>query len=96
MNDLFSRAITFFTEVKAPDLKEKVNEVVELYKAGTTLEEKHRKLFGFILFSYSMNIGPSIFLEVEDAIKEIGVEAEFKEYAQDWINYSKSKNKADV
>ena len=47
------------------------------------------KLIGFACFSFSMNHGPASFIGVELVVKDIGVESEFKEYAADWISYSK-------
>lgn len=96
MNAFLEKAAKFFIEVKAPELREKVDTALKAIEAGTPLEDKFKKLLGFILFSYSMNIGPPVFLQAEWTAEEIGVAEELKEYAKDWINYAKSKSNTDV
>ena len=81
----------WFTTIKAPDLKPKVDEALKAIEAGEALSEIQRKLCGFMLFSYSMNHGPVSFIGVELTAKEIGVADEMAEYAKDWIDHSKKK-----
>jgi hypothetical protein len=82
-------AANWFTTIKAPDLKDKVLGGLHDIENGVALESNYKKLFGFILFDYSIHKGPSYFIDSEEAAKEIGVTEEFKYYANDWINYSK-------
>lgn len=88
-NEFLKNAAEWFYTVKAPDLKEKVNSGLLCIDSGKALESNYKKLFGFILFDYSMHKGPLFFLEAEEVAKEIGVTDELLEYAQDWINYSR-------
>lgn len=81
----------WFSRVKAPDLTTKVNEGVEKIMSGTPLEGNRKKLFGFILFSYSMNHGAEVFSLTEELAGTLGVTKEFTDYASDWINHSKNK-----
>lgn len=78
----------WFIAAKAPDLKEKINEGLKIIESGQPLDSKHKKLFGFMLFSHSMNYGPLYFLTVEEIAKQISVTEELKDYANDWINHS--------
>lgn len=77
----------WFTTIKAPDLKDKINEGLKTIESGELLQGNHKKLFGFMLFSYSMNHGPCSFLVAEQVAKEISVSEEVKFYAKDWIDY---------
>lgn len=81
----------WFSRVKAPNLTAKVNEGVEKIKSDTPLEGNWKRLFGFILFSYSMNHGPATFSLTEEIASTLGVTKEFTDYASDWINHSKNK-----
>lgn len=90
------REIKFITTVaewfiasKAPDLKDKIDDCLKIIESGSTLEGNNKKLFGFMLFSYSMNHGPETFLIVEKEAESLCVTDEFKAYAEDWINHSK-------
>ena len=91
-NIFLQKVVDWFTTVKAPDLKEKVEQGFIKIKSGNHIEDIYKKLFGFILFSYSMNHGPASFFDVEEAAKEIGVAEEMAFYATDWINHSKKKS----
>lgn len=82
----------WFILIKAPDLKDKISEAVALVDSGSDLSENQRKLIGFICFSYSMNKGPASFMGIEFLIEDIGVEKEFRDYANDWIEHSKKPN----
>jgi hypothetical protein len=91
MKTFLSKATAWFTNIKAPDLKDKVDFGISEITNGSPLSEKYKRLFGFILFDYSMHQGPLSFLDAEEAAKEIGVLVEMEEYAKDWISHSKSK-----
>lgn len=94
-NNFLQKAADWFITIKAPDLKEKVLTGLETVKNDQALNENQKKLFGFILFDYSMHLGPLTFFDSEDAAKEIGVTEEVKYYAIDWINHSKKKPNSD-
>lgn len=79
----------WFAEIKAPDLKEKIEVGISKLISEERLDENYRKLFGFMLFSHSMNKGPLYFFVVEELAEKIGVVEELKSYANDWINNSK-------
>lgn len=81
----------WFITSKAPDLKEKVEIVLKTLDEGKPLEGIHKKLFGFMLFSFSMNQGPASFIGIELLAKELQVTEELKEYSNSWINSSKTK-----
>jgi len=85
-------ATNWFVKQKAPDLKDKVEAGLQFLREWNTLEGNYKKLFGFILFDYSMHAGPLSFYEVEKEAELIGVTEEFKYYATDWISYSKNSN----
>jgi len=55
------------------------------------LENAYKKLFGFILFDYSMHRGPVSFPYAEKTATEIGVLPELTEYAENWTNYSRAE-----
>lgn len=82
-------AADWFTSVKAPGLKEKVEAGMVMIKKQLPLDDKNRKLFGFFLFSYSMDQGPLSFFPAQVTAAEIGVLAEMVEYAENWINHNK-------
>jgi len=73
MDPLLDKIIVWFTTVKAPQLADPFNACREIIEKGTALNEKQREAFGFMLFSYSMNIGPSAFFDVEDLAEKLGV-----------------------
>lgn len=93
MDEFLKQAAWWFVNVKALDLKEKVEAGMGMIESQQPLDEKHRKLFGFILFDYSMHCGPVSFGHVEKATSEINVLTEMQEYAKNWIEYSKNKSK---
>lgn len=84
-------AADWFIKVKAPELKEKADIVFTKIEEKNPLGENERKFFGFILFDFAMHEGPSSFLSAELSAEQIGVNAEFMNYAKEWLNYSKSK-----
>lgn len=89
MNQYLSKASNWFVDIKAPDLKDKVNLGLSAIIDNEPLSENYKKLFGFILFDYSMHQGPLSFIDAEETALEIGVFNEMKEYANSWINHSK-------
>jgi len=91
MDDFLVQATHFFLSVKAPDLKEQVDAAMDSIKNGSSLESKQKKLLGFILFGYTMALGPQSFAQAERVSSEIGVQEEMLMYAKDWINYPKKK-----
>lgn len=96
MNTKYLREVTdWFVLIKAPELKEEIEKGLKLIESDQPLEGNTKKLFGFMLFSFSMNHGPASFIGVELLAKKISLTEEFKEYAQNWINHS-NKNKALV
>lgn len=95
MNEFLKQAAWWFVTVKAPDLKEKVEAGLDMIEGQPTLDDKYRKLFGFILFDYSMHMGPLSFGIAEKAATEIGVLVELAESANSWIEYSKNKSMTD-
>lgn len=74
----------------------KIANVVEksVAEAGNILEldGKIKSALGFICFSYAMANGPGCFEQIEVIADRAGISVEFKEWAADWIRYSK-KNK---
>lgn len=91
MKNVFLNEIAdWFVLIKAPDLKDKITEAVELVEQEKSLSENQKKLLGFICFSFSMNRGPVSFTGVVMVVKDIGVQAEFEEYANKWIDHSKT------
>lgn len=94
MDNIFLvEAAEFFWTVKAPDLKQKVQDGLLRIINKEPLEVNYKKLFGFMLFSYAMHNGPLSFFDAEQTAVNIGVIEELKHYAKDWIEYSqKVKN----
>ena len=93
MIDKFLQEVAnWFMTIKAPQLKDKVINGINILESGQPLEGNLKKLFGFMLFSYSMNHGPASFIAIELLVEEISVSDEFKYYAKDWIDYNKTKN----
>ena len=87
-NRFVSEVAYWFKTIKAPSLKEKVDDALKCLEEEKPLEENQRKLLGFMLFSYSMNHGPASFIGIRFLTEDLGVEKEFKEYAQSWIDHS--------
>jgi hypothetical protein len=79
----------WFIKVKAPDLKDKINAGLKMLEAKEPLQDGYKKLFGFMIFSFSMNHGPASFFGAEALAKEIDVLEEMKSYAKNWISHSK-------
>jgi hypothetical protein len=92
MDKFLQDATNWFTTIKAPDLKEKVDSAMDKIAKGEPLEDNYKKLFGFILFDYSMHMWPLSFIDAEEVGEKIGVTEEIKYYANDWINHSKKSN----
>jgi hypothetical protein len=80
--------VQWFIAVKMPDKKEAIESDFNAIERQEPLPDIAKKLFGFMLFSYAMNTGPSSFLSVEKIAEEIDVISEFKYYAKSWIDYS--------
>lgn len=81
----------WFVAVKAPDLKEKVFAGLKTIESGQPLEGNFKKLFGFMLFSFSMNHGPASFIDIEELAEKICVTEEFKDWAKNWIDSAKTQ-----
>lgn len=88
-NKMLQEIANWFILIKAPDLKDKISEAIANIDSGSDLSENQRKLIGFICFSFSMNHGPASFIGIEFMVKHIGVEKEFTDYANNWIEHSK-------
>ena len=92
MNHYLQQACHWFSTVKAPELKEKVDIGIAAIEAGQPLEESYKKLFGFLLFSHTMrNGGPAFFHLASRTAEEIGVLDDMLDYARSWIAHSKTK-----
>lgn len=84
-----TKIANWFIEVKAPDLKDKINAGLKMLENKEPLKDSYKELFGFMLFSYSMAHGPTSFFDMEKLAKEISVLDEMKVYAEKWISHSK-------
>ncbi len=79
----------WFISEKTPDLKDKINAGLAMIEKEEPLQDNYKKLFSFMMFSYSMAHGPEYFLAMEYLAKKVSVLEEMKAYAQDWISHSK-------
>lgn len=89
--DILGSAVAWFLMVKAQHLMERLFLGLDMIKSKQPLDSNYKKMFGFILFDYSMHLGPASFLKCEEAAREIGVLSEMHEYAKDWVDYAASK-----
>lgn len=87
---ILDSATHWFITMKAPDLKSRVEEGLQIISEGKSLHGNYKKLFGYIFFAYAMHFGPPTFIECENATKELGVIDEMSDYAKDWLEYKKS------
>lgn len=89
MNALLILIAKWFADFKDSEIGSHINSViVPKIDNGSTLEEKEKDLLGFVLFSYSMNRGPVVFLPVQELAEGLGITDNYAKYAKDWINYS--------
>lgn len=95
ISDYLKKSTEWFSSVKAPDLKTKVDAIIKKIELKTPLDENERKTIGFIIFDYSMHKGPSSFLDAEECATNTGVVEEMRRYANDWISFSKNKIQED-
>lgn len=93
-NQTIHTAFEWFGTHKAPSLRAEVDKGIKKLDADEEIPDNWKKFFAFILFSYSMNMGPTTFFAVEEAVKEIGVGRHFEEYANNWITHSKGNKDA--
>lgn len=74
---------------ESPDkLTVEIKETLTKLSNKEFLDERHRKLIAFSLFTYSMKNGPSLFDDTESCAAKLGVGAELCSYASDYINFA--------
>lgn len=74
-----------------PQLAEMISFIEVDIIEGNHLPDNRKKFIGFMLFSYSMFLGPQSFFEIEKLSVQHGVENEIKFFAENWISYCRKK-----
>lgn len=72
------------------------DEVLSRLKDRRFLNEIHRKSVALSLFTHSMYTGPESFAATEGAVAELGVELEFRQYADSFKLHSFTQKLKDI
>lgn len=93
VTEYLKKAVDWFIKEKSKDIGQSAINYLEKINRKEDLQENEKKALGFILFTYTMHLGPTSFIQAEITATESGLKDQFMFYADDWIKYSNSKHK---